>query len=49
MSLSPSELWNTWRTSPEIQEFAEAWMTTPEGDWTEDNERLARLIHSDPD
>jgi hypothetical protein len=46
--MSP-ELWNAWRTSSEIQEIAESWITRRAGDWTDDDARLARLIHSAPD
>jgi hypothetical protein len=49
MSLTPTELWSAWRTSPEMRETAEAWITKREGDWTDDHERLAGLIHSAPD
>ena len=47
--MSPTELWNTWRTSPQVREAAEAWITKREGNWTEDHEKLAGLIHSNPD
>jgi hypothetical protein len=49
MSQNPLALWNTWRTSPEIQEMAEAWLTKREQDWTDDHERLYGMMHSDPD
>jgi len=49
MTSNPTELWNAWRNSPELRASAEAWMTKPAGDWTEDDERLAGLIHSAPD
>lgn len=49
MSSTPTELWSAWRTSPEMREIAEAWLTKREGDWTDDHERLAGLIHSAPD
>jgi hypothetical protein len=49
MGLNPSELWNAWRTSRAIQEIAEGWMSSPDRDWTDDQERLAGLVHSDPD
>lgn len=49
MSLSPSELWSAWQTSPEIRELAEAWLTKREGEWTDDDERLYSILHSEPD
>ena len=49
MSLSPSELWSACRTSPEIREIAEAWLTKRRGDWTDDDERLYSILHSEPD
>ncbi|MCW5557111.1 MAG: hypothetical protein KIT22_04645 [Verrucomicrobiae bacterium] len=49
MSLNPSELWSAWRTSPEIQEIAEAWLTKRQGDWTGDDERLYSILHAEPD
>ena len=32
-----------------MRETAEAWITKREGDWTDEHERLAGLIHSVPD
>lgn len=49
MSSTPTELWHAWRASPGVRETAEAWITKREGDWTEDDERLAGLIHAAPD
>jgi len=47
--MSPTELWNAWRTGPDIQQIAEAWITKRVGDWTEDDEQLYGLLHSEPD
>jgi len=49
MSLSAPELWNAWRDSSEIRELAEGWLTKQVGDWTEDDERLYAILHSEPD
>jgi hypothetical protein len=49
MSFTPSELWNAWRTTPVIQQTAEAWITKRPGDWTEDDEQLYKLFRGDPD
>jgi hypothetical protein len=43
------ELWNVWRESMEIRELAEAWITKPEGKWTDDDERLHELFGDAPD
>src|ERR1043165_1186615 len=47
--MTSTELWNAWRSSPEVRQTAEAWITKREGHWTEDHEKLATLTHSDPD
>ena len=49
MSLSATELWNAWRESAEIRELAEAWITKPAGEWTDDDERLSALFGDSPD
>jgi hypothetical protein len=49
MCLSAPELWNAWRDSSEIRELAEGWLTKQVGDWTEDDERLYTILHSEPD
>jgi hypothetical protein len=49
MSSTPTELWNAWRTAPDIQQTAEAWITKRAGDWTDDDERLYGLLHAEPD
>ena len=49
MSLNATELWNAWRTSADIRETAEAWITRREGDWSDDDERVYALLHSDPE
>jgi len=49
MRLSATELWDAWHSSPDIRELAEAWLTKKAGDWTEDDERLYGILHSDPD
>ena len=49
MSSSPSELWIAWRTSPEIQEAAEFWITKREEEWTGEDECLCEWMRVDPD
>jgi hypothetical protein len=49
MNASATELWNAWRTSAEIRELAEAWITKPPGQWTGDDERLHQLFGDAPD
>jgi hypothetical protein len=49
MNLKPTELWNAWRTSAELQQTAEAWITRPTGSWTQDDDQWYSLLHSDPD
>jgi Family of unknown function (DUF6869) len=49
MSLPPRELWNLWRTSREIRELADAWITKPDRAWSSDDEALYALLHSEPD
>jgi hypothetical protein len=48
MSLPPGELWNLWRSSPEIRELAEAWITKS-GAWSSDDDALYQILHSEPD
>ena len=48
MSSSATDLWNAWRASPEIRELAEAWITKPAGEWTDDDERLHALFGDSP-
>ena len=49
MSSSATELWNAWRESGEIRELAEAWITSPEREWSDDKERLYALFGDSPD
>lgn len=49
MNANATELWNAWRESTEIRELAEAWITKPSGQWTEDDERLRELFGDAPD
>jgi hypothetical protein len=49
MNSSAAELWNAWRESAEIRELAEAWITKPTGQWTDDDERLHELFGDAPD
>jgi hypothetical protein len=49
MNSSPSELWNLWHLSEKVRELAEAWMATPDLEWTDEVERLYGLFHSDPE
>jgi len=49
LNFSATELWNAWRQSPEIRELAEAWITKPTGQWTDDDERLHSLFGDSPD
>jgi len=49
MSANATDLWDAWRTNPEIRELAEGWVTKRARDWTEDDEALYRIMHSDPD
>ena len=49
MSLAPAELWNSLQSSSEIRERAEAWITKPDTEWTDDAESLYALFQSNPD
>jgi len=49
MRVAATELWYAWHSSPDIRELAEAWLTKKAGDWTEDDERLYGILHSDPE
>jgi len=49
VSMTAEELWNAWRSSAEMRELCEAWMTKPDAEWTDDAERLYSLFHSEPD
>src|SRR5213594_609295 len=49
MSLTATELWDTWRAAHDIREMAEVWLTKRSGDWTEDDERLYGILHTEPD
>jgi hypothetical protein len=49
MNAKAPALWNAWRTSPEIKELAEAWITKPANDWTDEDERLIDLFRDAPD
>jgi hypothetical protein len=42
-------LWNAWSSSPEIREFAEAWITKAEDGWADEDEQLSNWIHQNPD
>jgi hypothetical protein len=49
MSLSATELWDGWRSSAEIRELAEGWITKPEREWSADDEAFADILHREPD
>jgi hypothetical protein len=49
MSSSATKLWNAWQESAEIRELAEAWITKPVGEWTDDDEQLYALFGDSPD
>lgn len=49
MNAIATEFWNAWRESAEIRELAEAWITKPAGEWTEEDERLNGLFGNAPD
>jgi hypothetical protein len=49
MNSPKSDLWNVWRANPAIQQMAEAYVTKPLANWTDDDERLYQLIDSRPD
>ena len=49
MSLSATELWDGWRSSAEIRELAEGWITKPEREWSADDEAFADILHRQPD
>jgi hypothetical protein len=40
VSASAQTLWNAWQESAEVRELAEGWITKPQGQWTDDDERL---------
>jgi len=48
MASPASSLWDAWRSSPEIRQLAEAWITKPDG-WSNEDEQLSSLFHTDPD
>lgn len=43
-----SELWNGWRSSPEIRRLAENWINKPANQWSEEDEQLSSLFQTDP-
>jgi hypothetical protein len=49
MSLSAPELWDSWRSSPEIRELAEGWITKPPRGWSSDDKALYEILHREPD
>ena len=53
MPLTPPQLWDAWRESPEIREFATVWIedcrTKPDGQWTPEDEHLKALFGDTPD
>lgn len=49
MSLSSIELWDSWRSSAEIRELAEGWITKPEREWSSDDDAFADILHREPD
>jgi hypothetical protein len=49
MSLPANELWDAWRSSPEIRELAEGLITKPEREWSSDDEALYDILHTEPD
>lgn len=49
MNPTPDEFWNAWLTEPALRDLAERWLTSPNGEWTEDSEELRRLTEHDPD
>jgi hypothetical protein len=49
MNLSATELWDGWRSSAEIRELAEGWITKPAGEWSSDDEALYGIFHQEPD
>jgi hypothetical protein len=48
MSTVHTELWSAWQSSADVRQIAEAWMTKPDKQWTEDAESLYGLFHSAP-
>jgi len=49
MNATPDELWSTWRSSPDIRELAEAWITKPGSGWSSDDEVLYAMLHREPE
>jgi hypothetical protein len=49
MDSKAANLWEAWRSSSEIRELAEAWITKPAAHWTDEDEQLSGWIHQDPD
>jgi len=49
MKTRATELWNAWRTSSDIREMAESWITKQLGVWTKDDEQLYGILHTEPD
>jgi hypothetical protein len=41
--------WDAWRSDPKIRQVAEQWITKPAQQWSEDDEELYGLLHSEPD
>jgi hypothetical protein len=48
MDSQASDLWNAWRSSLEIRQLAEAWITKPENGWSDEDEQLSSLFQTDP-
>jgi hypothetical protein len=46
MAQSPEELWHAWQHFAGIKEQAEAWITKPAGEWTDEDEQLYALFDS---
>jgi hypothetical protein len=46
---TPENLWHAWRSSAEIRELAESWLTRNANDWTDDDARLLDLFYDDPE
>ncbi|MDR3460658.1 MAG: hypothetical protein P4N60_24780 [Verrucomicrobiae bacterium] len=49
MDSKAANLWSAWHSSPEIRDFAQAWIAKPADGWAEADEQLSGWIHQDPD
>jgi hypothetical protein len=48
MNEEASNLWDAWRTAPEIQQLAEAWVKKPVKKWTKEDAQITALFGTAP-